>query len=624
MRIHRNEPVSPTVSTKPSASSARMRNPYASARNDDDDAPKNRRGSLHIVNGRFQLQKQASVRFRGGDTSWQRNPSSRNLMIDQQKESYRNLLKEDNSNGRSVSFATGTIMGDDSKAKKRGSSRGSGLDDMDASWGGVLGMPMSSSSSDDDDDHSEGEDSLGDLVPDMDESKVFRAKAQQSMSFNMSFVNVGLSDDDDDFDAMNASRGDMNASSARCSSRRRPSKRTGRGSIFVIADAKFGQTQVVQTKLEKSAIKLQVFFRRCLLILRQYRDDFQCLKDEFEDIESRRLEELEDVKKYMKEEKEQFRMQLEEEYNEGLMTPEEWESYHKEKDETQQAIDLLKGENKQLKKDCKELLHTNNQLAIVDPEREAETRSLEIQIQKLELDKRDWRNIKDTYEAAVVEANRKLEVLTENQRIKRKHHKRMERAINRVVELLEESKSEENIKLLEKVEKLKSKREKKMKKLKAKTAKEQEGRIPMAAPSKDDEGNDQQEEQAARRARRKSSRRQKQSSQEDVPELDEAKSAEKPDSKERRKSKKVGSENGSSQCAQDVDEKAAKKKKKKDKKDKDKKEKKKDKSKSQDENTPKIYEKAAQKKPSKKMTMLGCGNGDSGAAPGALMALITG
>lgn len=618
MRIHSNEPVSPTYSTKPSASSARMRNPYGT-RNDDDEN-KNKRASLHIVNGRFQLQKQASVRFRGGDTSWQRNPSSRNLMVDQQKESYRNLLKKNDShsNGRSVSFATGTLMGEN-----KSSGRGSGLDDMDASWGGTLGMSMSSSSSDDDDDHSEGEDSLGDLVPDMDESKVFRTKAQQSLSFSMSFMNVGLLDDDDDCLDASSARG-MNESCRR-SGRRRPSKRTGRGSIFVIADAKFSQTQVVQTKLEKSAIKLQVFFRRCLLILRQYRDDFQYLKDELEDIESRRVEELDDVQRYIEEEKEQFRMQLEEEYNEGLMTPEEWEIYHNEKNGTQRAIDVLKKENKKLKKDCKELLHANNQLAIVDPEREGETRSLEIQIQKLELDERDWRNIKGTYEVAVTEASRKLGILTENQRIKRKHRKKMERAINRVIDLLEESKSEENAKLLEKVEKLKCKREKKMKKLKAKTAMEQEGRIPMAALPEDDEGNHQQEEKSARRARRKSSRRQKQSPQEDVPELDEAGSAPNLEAKERRrKSKKAGevvcAEADNSQSTDDGYEKAAKKKKKKDK---EKKEKKREKGKNQDEDTLKIFEEAAKKQAAKTLS-LGCGNIDSGAAPGALMALITG
>ena len=44
------------------------------------------------------------------------------------------------------------------------------------------------------------------------------------------------------------------------------------------------------------------------------------------------------------------------------------QAFQKEQEESRQQIDGLMRDNEQLKKDCTELQHSNNQLSIVDPE----------------------------------------------------------------------------------------------------------------------------------------------------------------------------------------------------------------------------------------------------------------
>ena len=453
------------------------------------------------------------------DTAWIRNSFRK-------KKTKKRDVSPDSSLNRSA-FTTRNLLDNGERSRSRSPSRGrksrvakmkakfqdsfKTSEDMDASWGrswgGALSLEDFSLSSSEDSD----EDSLGDFG--MGASVNFRTKAQQSMSFNMSFVQIGL---DEPANSMDNSR-------ARASSPK-PSKRAGRGSIFLIADEKFAQTKVVQSRLEKAAKKLQRFFRRCLLVLRQYSDEMEYLRSEFADIESRRVEELADVQTFLEEEKEQFRMEMEQEWNANKLAPEAWEAFQKETDDIKEEIVVVRLENEQLKKDCKELQHKNNQLSIGDPEQEAEIRRLEKEVKNLELDSTECSNFKHMYQTMVEEAARDLAEVAEKRKVKRDHRKRIQKSIAKIIKLMEGSnETEENTKLVEKVKKLKAKREKKMKKLKFKTA--QEAQIPtfiQIDPEQEEEGQKKQRKEKRKGSKSKKGRRSKKLSENDTPSLDPA------------------------------------------------------------------------------------------------------
>lgn len=465
------------------------------------------------------------------DTAWIRNSFRKKKPVKQDI-----LVSPNSSCNRSVSFATGASFDDGErspsrrgrgnsrlsqvKARLRGSVKTS-VGDMDASWGGSLMTDLSMSSSEYSD-----EDSLGDFA--LDSRTNFRAKAQQSISFNMSFMQLG-----EEQPAPPCNRSDA---SNRRRSQHTGRKHTGRGSIFVIADPKFAQTKVVQRRLEKAATKLQLFFRRCLLILRHYSDEREYLQSEFKDIESRRLEELADVKRFIEEEKEQVRLELEQEWNANKLSPEEWESFNKEMEDTKEEIASIKIKNEQLKKDCKELQHENNQLSIVEVWRRKCIRSKEMQVQKLEQDNTELSSVSNTYEKAIDKAKCKLDEIAESRKVKRAHRKRIEKTITKVVKLLESSQqAEENTKLVEKVHKLKIKGEKKLKKLKAKTAQSLSANI-----EEKEEGQQLQRKEKCKSSRSKDRRRSKKQPKDEDPAQDPA--ADKGTKKKKKKDKRKGKE----------------------------------------------------------------------------------
>ena len=437
---------------------------------------------------------------------------------------------------KSVSFAAGTRSSPDNKKvvspnrvaflRKKLQDSFQGDASFQKSWGGALNLAASaamndssnisnSSSSDDSDEDSFGaEDAIRSLPMANDASENFRARARrESVSFNMSFMNIGLDlpddlngDDDDRLMGNNSRR--RNGNSSNVPDGRRQQVASARGSIFVIADEKFANTRVVQVRLEKAAKKLQRFLRRSLLVLHHYNKERIYLQGELEDTEHRRKEELSDIRKWIQEEQDQFRLELE---LENQISPEDWDAYQREQDELRQQVAEVKADNKAIKEEGKALLRENDQLKTVDPEREAERARLEKEVEKLTKDIEDWERIQSHYGSAVAEANKKMEIMAEKRKAKRAERKKIEKTIKKIVVLLEEQQAEENPKLLAKVIKLKTKRELKIHKLKEQTA---QGQIQIPqAPT--------QEQGAAPEAPRRKQRKSKKSQvDEGLPELE--------------------------------------------------------------------------------------------------------
>ncbi|CAB9527213.1 unknown protein [Seminavis robusta] len=133
------------------------------------------------------------------------------------------------SSHNSMGNGSGRVAMMKAKLRESFSRSSSAFNLMDESWGGALEeLDMSSSSEESDDD-------------DDDDPLITQPKGRRRQ------YDDGL---------------DKSAVSLGGSSRRR---NTGRGSIFVIADEKFGMTKVVQSRLEKAAKKIQRFLRRSLL-----------------------------------------------------------------------------------------------------------------------------------------------------------------------------------------------------------------------------------------------------------------------------------------------------------------------------------------------------------------------
>jgi len=474
--------------------------------------------------------------------------------------------KDPGMNDRSVRFATGTAfesspkrntgMGGSGrvasiKAKLRSSFsasnsslrdgessiKESGQDSFNRSWGGALtNLDEIGDLSDSDEEGNSGEDDdsfgaaeLGDLADtgnDMDASENFRARARQSISFNMSFMNVA-EDVNDEYDEKMKAMNDKSTAKLGASSRRR---QTGRGSIFIIADEKFGQTKVVQKRLEKAALKIQAFLRRSLLVLRHFNAEKDYLLDEIRDTESRRVEELAAVPAFIEEEKEQIRMELEQEYNPIKMTPEEWDAYLKEADEMRAQIAQLKEENNTFKKDCKELKHENDKLEVIDPEILLEKFKMEREVRRLEKDIDDWSRIGGRYKESCEQAQQKIDEVTEKRKAKRAERKKTEKTIKKIIKLMEENKPKlpaegdkkkhddavaSHAKLIDKVKKMKSKRDRKIEKLKARTVAEINGE---AIPEEKDDKK-QKESDKKKEKDRKSKRKSTKSKDDDMPEL---------------------------------------------------------------------------------------------------------
>jgi hypothetical protein len=374
--------------------------------------------------------------------------------------------KSNGSLGKSVKFALDTS---EKSANGGGGSRIAAIkarlnDSFNQSWGGGgfdLDKDMSSSS--------EGTDgsSMGDVPgDDMDASENFHARCQQS--FNASFWQIG-NEDDDDFPVIPAGKKVI------LPGRQRRGTATARGSLFVLADDKLARTKVVQSRLEKAAIVMQRFFRRCLVMLRQYSEERIYYIEEKKDIEHRRREELEDIQKWIKEECEEFKMELEQEYQDK-MTPEEWEAYQQDAAKKRQEIAALKEQNERLKQDCKDIKRENAQLAIVDPAKEQERVNLENQIKSLEQENEEWKAAAESFRKAVDDTQAKIDIMIENRKTKRAARKKMVATIAKIAALVEEKQATADPKLVKKVNKLKDKREKKINKLMAKTVMEQEQR----------------------------------------------------------------------------------------------------------------------------------------------------
>jgi len=363
---------------------------------------------------------------------------------------------------------------------------------LQRSWGGSFntnnlaaamrssGNDLSDSYSEDDFDDSFGVDGnvMRSMMPSMDDSENLRAKARRgSVSFNMSFVNIGAEMDDLSAKVnrklMGSSSSRYNSDSMATSGRMSSSGRTrasGRGSIFVIADEKFAQTRVVQARLEKAARKIQRFLRQSMLVLAKYNKERIYLEGELEDTENRRREELSDVAAWIKEEQEQFKMEMEQKYHVDEIPQEQWDAYKKEEKDLKLQVLQLRTDNKEIKKLGRDLIHKNEQLEldINDKERESERGPLEQAVKKLENDIEDWERIQSRYQGYIEEVNAKIEILTERRKTKRGDRKKIEKCIKKIVQMLEKN-VDENPKLLAKVVKLKTKREQKMQLLKEQT-----------------------------------------------------------------------------------------------------------------------------------------------------------
>ncbi|CAB9503938.1 expressed unknown protein [Seminavis robusta] len=175
-------------------------------------------------------------------------------------------------------------------------------------------------------------------------------------------------------------------------------RQTGKGSIFVMGDAKLGQTKVIQTRLNKAARIVQRFVRYSVAILSVHKAHFKYWKDEQADIERRRVEELEDVERMKAIQKHLFMIELEREYEETL--EEELESKQKVLREYEQELATEKQEHDILAKLIRQTTLENCllELQLKDPEQADKAGALQQRISIIQSQKDIYTLALDQYQ----------------------------------------------------------------------------------------------------------------------------------------------------------------------------------------------------------------------------------
>lgn len=195
----------------------------------------------------------------------------------------------------------------------------------------------------------------------------FLSKIPRKPSFSSSFGKIGQSS--------NSTRAGSSIGNAR-------------GSLLVLDDARLARTKVIQVRLDKSAHKIQRFFRYSLAILKAHREEVVYWQEEKADVHRRHQEELEDVSKYLEMEKQQAGIQLENELNNGVEA--QMEEIAKEVGQVRQEIRETKDELESMIDSIRKLTLQNHQMSKTDPVQADKLKDLQDKVTVLEESQQEW------------------------------------------------------------------------------------------------------------------------------------------------------------------------------------------------------------------------------------------